>query len=90
MKYDEFVGKLQQRARLASRGDAVAAIRATLQTLSERLAGGEPKDLASQLPQEIGIYLRSAFEGLSERLGIQDFYRRVSLQIPERPRFGRS
>lgn len=80
MKYDEFVGTLQQHARLASRGEAVAAIRATLQTLSERLAGGEPKDLASQLPQEVGIYLLNALEGGGERMDVAEFLCRVSLR----------
>ena len=52
MKHDEFIGRVQHYARLASRGDAERATRATLETLGERLAGGEPKDLASQLPPE--------------------------------------
>ena len=57
MKHDEFIGRVQHYARLASRGDAERATRATLETLGERLAGGEPKDLASQLPPEIGLHL---------------------------------
>ena len=58
MQHDEFVGHVQNRARLASRGEALRAIRATLETLGERLAGGEAEDLAAQLPPEIGDYLR--------------------------------
>ena len=50
MKHDEFIGQVQHRARLGSRGDAERATWATLQTLGERLAGGEAKDFASQLP----------------------------------------
>lgn len=80
MKYDEFVGQVQHGAKLASRGEAVKAIRATLETLSERLSGGEPKDLASQLPEEIGIYLRHTLEGLSQPFSLQEFYLRVSLR----------
>jgi uncharacterized protein (DUF2267 family) len=60
MKHDEFVGHVQNRARLASRGEALRAVRATLETLGERLAGGEADDLAAQLPPEIGDYLREA------------------------------
>ncbi len=40
MQYDQFVGQVQSRAPLASNGEAIAAIRATLETLGERLAGG--------------------------------------------------
>lgn len=56
MKYDEFMGMVQNRARLASTGEAVRATRATLQTLGQRLFGGEAKDLAAQLPQEVGDF----------------------------------
>jgi uncharacterized protein (DUF2267 family) len=38
MKHDEFIGQVQHRARLSSRGDAKRASWATLQTLGERLA----------------------------------------------------
>ncbi len=54
MKHDEFIGQMQYRARLSSRGAAERATRATLETLAERLAGGEARDLAAQLPPEIG------------------------------------
>jgi uncharacterized protein (DUF2267 family) len=78
MKHDEFIGRVQHYARLASRGDAERATRATLETLGERLAGGEPKDLASQLPPEIGAHLLHGFAGAGERFSLDEFYRRVS------------
>ena len=56
MKHDEFIGKVQHLARLGSRGDAERATWATLQTLGERLAGGEAKELASQLPPVLAAY----------------------------------
>ncbi len=49
MQFHEFLGQVQNRARLSSLGDADMITRATLTTLRERLAGGEPKDLASRL-----------------------------------------
>lgn len=52
MKHDEIIGQVQHRAHLSSRGDAEIATRATLETLAERLAGGEVNDLASQLSAE--------------------------------------
>jgi len=35
MNYDEFIGQVQYRAELGSRGEAVRATRATLQTLAQ-------------------------------------------------------
>jgi uncharacterized protein (DUF2267 family) len=78
MRYDEFIGQVQNRARLSSTEEAVKAIRATLETLAERLAGGEPKDLASQLPEEIGVYLHHERAGSGERFSLDEFFKRVS------------
>ena len=78
MRYDEFIGQVQSRARLGSREEAVKAIRAVLETLAERLAGGEPKDLAAQLPEEIGVYLQHEGAGLGERFSLEEFFNRVS------------
>jgi uncharacterized protein (DUF2267 family) len=79
MKYDSFVGQVQSRGRLGSLGEAVGAIRATLETLGERLAGGEAKDLASQLPREIGYYLfRGAVGFGGERFDYREFVERVA------------
>lgn len=76
MNYDEFVGQVQHRARLGSTGDAMRAIGATLETLGERLHGGEAENLAAQLPEAIGHYLGHAEQ--SESFGLDTFYDRVS------------
>lgn len=76
MQYDEFVGQVQARARLGSTGNAVAAIRATLQTLSERLFGGAASNLGAQLPREIAHYLQDV--QTEERFGLDEFYSRVA------------
>lgn len=57
MNHDEFIGEVQHRAQLSSRGDADAVTRTVLTTLSERIQPGEADDLAAQLPEEIGRYL---------------------------------
>lgn len=49
MRYDEFIGQVQHRAGLGSHAEAERATRATLETLAERLAGGEAHDLAARL-----------------------------------------
>jgi uncharacterized protein (DUF2267 family) len=78
MNYDDFVGQVQHRARLADGSEAMRAIHATLETLNERLWGGEAGDLAAQLPQEIGSYLRQP--ALQEKFGLHEFYERVALR----------
>lgn len=78
MKHDEFIGQVQHRARVSSRGEAERATRATLETLGERLAGGEPNDLASQLPMEIGRHLQQAWSGFGEPFTLGEFFWRVS------------
>jgi uncharacterized protein (DUF2267 family) len=60
VQYDEFLGQVQQRARLGSRAAAAVAVRSTLSCLAERLAGGAAENLAAQLPAEIGNHLRGA------------------------------
>ncbi len=69
MNYDEFISQVQRRANLDSREEAERATRATLETLGERLAGGEAKDLAAQLPPELAQYLQQAYTG-SQREGV--------------------
>jgi uncharacterized protein (DUF2267 family) len=76
MKYERFVGQVQDRARLDSRGAAVQAIRATLETLRQRLQKGEADDLAAQLPEEVGVYLKS--EAPPERFELKEFFHRVA------------
>lgn len=76
MKYEDFLGQVQHRARLASQEDAVRATRATLETFGERLCGGSADNLAAQLPMEIGHFLRTPpYHG---RFDIEDFYQRVA------------
>ena len=81
MKYDEFMGQVQARARLADGGRTVAAARATLEALGKRLDPGERKDLAAELPSEVGLWLRR-IEG-QETYGLDEFYRRVCTEEGE-------
>ncbi len=77
MQYDEFIGHVHNRAQMATRGEAVRAIHATLQTLGERLTGGEAGDLAAQLPPEIGTYLQMGSD-VADSFGLNEFLRRVA------------
>lgn len=77
MKHDEFIGQVENRARLDSRGAAARAVRATLETLAERLPSDEAHHLASQLPLEIGEHLERA-KGPAADFGLDGFFERVA------------
>lgn len=76
MTHDEFVGHVANFAHLPSRGDAERIIRATLETLGERLQKPAAEHLAAQLPRELRRHLQVA--GHFEHLTLQDFYKRVA------------
>lgn len=83
MKHDEFIGQVQHRAQLASRGEAERATRATLETLGERIPGGLATNLAGQLPEEISEHLyRTLPFGLEdapgERFDADEFVARLA------------
>ena len=78
VKYDEFIAQVQRRADFNTKDEAVRATRAVLETLGERLAGGEPKDLAAQLPPEIASYLQQPFAGSGIPFTLDDFFMRVA------------
>lgn len=60
-----------------ARRAAEYAITATLETLNERITGGEARDLAAQLPKEVQPALRPKAEE-AESLSLEEFYRRVA------------
>jgi uncharacterized protein (DUF2267 family) len=76
MEHDHLIGQVQHRARLSSHGEAEVAVRATLQTLEERISGGAYQNLIAQLPQGIGEY-RDASDidrrRTGERFGLDEF-----------------
>ena len=80
MKYDEFLGQVRHRARLGSRGEAERATRATLETLAERLVGGEARDLAAQLPPELAHFLQPPDAGIGTKLTLDELFETVSMR----------
>jgi uncharacterized protein (DUF2267 family) len=75
MTFDEFVGQVHNQIEASDTGEALSAIRATLQTLAERLRGEEAEHVAAQLPDEIGAYLRLT-QG-NEIFDLDEFFERV-------------
>lgn len=83
MQHDEFIGQVQARARLSSRGAAETATRATLETLAERIQATVADHLAAQLPTEVGEHLRRVEAAPDEpltgtRMTRREFFDRVS------------
>jgi uncharacterized protein (DUF2267 family) len=76
LKHDEFIARVRDLAEVQTNEEAERAIRATLETLRERLAGNEPNNLADQLPSEIADPLRG--EGGRDSFSLAEFYRRVA------------
>ena len=85
MQYQEFLGQVQNRARLAAFDDAAKATRATLETLAERLYGNEADHIASQLPEEIAIFLKGGNK--KTKYTVNEFFQKVSekegVELPE-------
>src|SRR4051794_1616201 len=57
-EYDQFITTIQHHAGVSWEG-AERAARATLQTLGERIAAGEARDLAERLPPEAAPWIFS-------------------------------
>ncbi|MFE9689592.1 DUF2267 domain-containing protein [Micromonospora sp. NPDC005806] len=75
MNYAEFLEAVGKRAQMPAT-EAVNVIRATLTTLTERISGGEARDLATQLPEEVRGYLHKDVD-FAERLDLVEFLNEV-------------
>lgn len=81
MQHDEFIGQVQTRGKLASRGQAERVTRSVLETIGDRIPDGLAVNLAAQLPHEIGEHLRRTTEpdqrGTGEQFDRNAFITRV-------------
>jgi uncharacterized protein (DUF2267 family) len=75
MEYDGFIELVEQAAHV-DRDTAEQAARATLQTLGERIAMGEARDLALQGPPEVSPWIATTTG--AEGFGVDEFVRRVA------------
>ena len=78
MKYDEFIREVQNRGHMESREEAERATKATLEALAERLAGGEPQDLASQLPPELAEHISHEGRETGDPSSLDEFFERIN------------
>lgn len=79
MAYDDFINTVASRARVST-DQAATITRATLETLADRISGGEANELADQLPEGVDDYLRKPLptRETAERFGLGEFVQRVS------------
>lgn len=82
MQYPAFLGQVTEQIATAhpdsdTQRAAELTITATLETLNERLTGGEAKDFAAQLPKEVQPALQPKTEE-AEDFSLDEFYRRVA------------
>ena len=83
MDYETFEQAVSERAHVP-RDRATVLIRAVLETLSERLTGGEADDLAAQLPEPAKRWLTTPIEPAAS-FGLDEFIRRVEKRAKVTP-----
>ncbi len=74
-KGDQFIAEVRNLAELDNNEEVEKAIRATLETLKERLAGDEPSNLAAQLPPEVAPFVEG--DGGRQSFSVGEFYDRA-------------
>ncbi len=77
---DVFIDRVARRAGL-SPAEARRASEAVIETLAERIAGGEVDDLAEQLPEDLHPALergKSATRGKAQRMSLDEFVERIA------------
>jgi uncharacterized protein (DUF2267 family) len=80
MPAEEFLRRVAERAGMDA-GSALRATNAVLETLAERISGGEVRDLIDELPQALHEPLRrgdALSNGAARRMSLQEFVRRVA------------
>lgn len=87
MLYDEFINKVQDRAKLDAREDAEQLVAVTMTTLAEPLSREETNRLASQLPGELKQLLEKHHEEpipakqTMQSFNIEEYYNRVKARL---------
>ena len=76
MKYDEFIARVAENVGVSS-AEAEKLTSAALETLAERITGGEARDLAAQLPMPLQDALLPASEE-AEGFSFKEFVRRTA------------
>jgi uncharacterized protein (DUF2267 family) len=86
VRYEEFIATVHVHGAFETRARAVAATRATLQTLAEQVGGETADVLAAELPPELARYIRGGDGADGEHFSVEEFWSRVA----ERADLGRA
>ena len=78
MKYNEFIIHVQSLAQSESLEEAEVATRATLEIIKQIVPSADREELATQIPQELGEYLRGGEAEPIEAFNLQEFIERIS------------
>ena len=78
MEYTEFITHVQTLAQSESREEVEVATRATLEIIKQIIPSDEREELAAQIPQELGEYLRGRETEPIESFHLQEFIERIS------------
>jgi uncharacterized protein (DUF2267 family) len=80
MTYEEFIEAVQDQLGLST-DEAEAVVDATLETLAERISGGEVEELMSELPEELRPALERGNEeshGAARKMSLQEFVHEIA------------
>lgn len=80
MQYHEFLAKVRERGEYETKAEVEQVVRSVLAVLGMRLAGGEARDLAGQLPDEVSDVLITQ-EGQGRSLGLERFLEKVAARL---------
>lgn len=80
MQYNEFLAKIQERGEYGSREETERVTRIVLAVLGLRLAGGEARDLATQVPDQVSDVLLVE-SGAGRPLGIEEFLNQIATRL---------
>lgn len=78
MEYTEFITHVQTLAQSESREEVEIATRATLEIIKQIIPSDEREELAAQIPQELGEYLRGSETEPIQSFHLQEFIERIS------------
>lgn len=81
MKVDQFYAKVRERGNYADAAEAERVTKTVLGVLGQRLAGGEAKDLAAQLPGELQPSLQAGSSDADGGFGAEEFLTRAAAEL---------
>lgn len=76
MQYKEFITSFMSYNGISTESEAVNSVRSVLTTLAERLQGGAANHVASQLPDELKVFMSGNPESI--RYTYQEFLQKVA------------